>query len=125
MTGWSSDELDRIEDTTEAQVAPRLADGSLDNPVTIWAVRRGDDIYVRSYKGQRGIWYREAKASHEGRFRAGGVTRDVSFVEVDDAGVNDDIDSAYRAKYNPTDPVTVAPMIASPARDTTMRLIPS
>jgi hypothetical protein len=124
MTAWSSDELDRIADTAEAQVSPRLADGSLDNPVTIWAVRRGDDIYVRSYRGNSGIWYREARASHEGRFRAGGVVRDVTFVEVDDPGVNADVDTAYRDKYTPTDPGNVVPMIAAPARDTTMRLIP-
>ena len=36
--------------------------------------------------------------SAEGQVQAGSVTRDVTFVDVDDV-LNDDVDTAYRTKY--------------------------
>jgi hypothetical protein len=50
MTSWT-DELARIDGATELQVASRRRDGSPRAYVTIWLVRAGDDIYVRSAYG--------------------------------------------------------------------------
>ena len=51
MTAWTADELDRIGRADELRIASRRADGSLRPYVTIWTVRSGDDIYVRSAHG--------------------------------------------------------------------------
>ena len=51
MTTWTNDELDQIGDADELRIAALRPDGTLRNPVTIWVVRRGDELYVRSYKG--------------------------------------------------------------------------
>jgi len=51
MTGWSGEELARLDRSTEIDVASRRPDGSLRPYVTIWAVRVGDAIYVRSAYG--------------------------------------------------------------------------
>jgi hypothetical protein len=51
MTTWTSDELDNIGNADELQLTTRRPDGSLRNPVTIWVVRHGDDLYIRSYRG--------------------------------------------------------------------------
>jgi hypothetical protein len=51
MTAWTSDELDKIANADELRLATVRPDGSLRDPVTIWVVRHGDDLYIRSYRG--------------------------------------------------------------------------
>jgi hypothetical protein len=43
ITTWTSDELARIGDAEELEVASLRHDGTLRSPVTIWAVRHDDD----------------------------------------------------------------------------------
>jgi hypothetical protein len=124
MTMWTSDELDKIGDADELQLAPLRQDGTLRNPVTIWVVRYGDDLYVRSYKGSAGAWFRGAQASHEGRIQAGGVAKDVRFADADH-GLDDQIDGAYRAKYRRYGGSYVDPMVGPGARATTIKLVPA
>lgn len=123
MTEWTNDELNKIGTAAELQIAPRRRDGTLRNPVTIWVVRVDDDLYVRSYRGRSGSWYRAAQTSHEGRIRAGGVQKDVTFVAETDPDVNDRIDAAYRSKYGHY-PQYVAPMVTAEVRSTTLKLAP-
>ncbi len=123
MATWSKDELDTIGSADELQIAPRRRDGTLRTPVTIWVVRLGDELYVRSYRGRGGAWFRATQVRHEGRIWAGGVEQDVTFVEETDPGINDQIDAAYRAKYRRSASY-VPPMISPEARATTLRLVP-
>jgi hypothetical protein len=122
MTAWSSDELTRIAAADELQIAPRRGDGSLRNPVTIWVVREGGDIYIRSYRGAGGSWFRGVQQRREGRIWAGGVEKDVSFAEETNSAINDRIDAAYRAKYGRSP--YVGAMVAPEARATTLELMP-
>ncbi|WP_327314885.1 DUF2255 family protein [Streptomyces sp. NBC_01235] len=122
MTTWTNDELTRIGHAEELRIAPSRSDGTPRTPVPIWVVRDGDDLYVRSFRGSAGAWYRAARARPEGRIRSGGVDKDVTFVEVTDPGVNDRIDTAYRTKYGRYGASYVNPMVAS--RDTTLKLVP-
>jgi hypothetical protein len=123
MTAWTRDELSKIGDAEELDIAPRRRDGTLRKEVTIWVVRHGDDLYARSYRGRSGAWFRAAQAHREGHIRAGGVEKDVTFVEETDPGINDQVDAAYRAKYRRY-PSYVAPMISQEARATTLKLVP-
>ena len=122
MTTWTSGELNLIAKADELEMAPRRGDGTLRRPVPIWVVRDGDDLYVRSFRGTSGGWWRTARTTHEGHIRSGGVDKDVTFVEVTDSETNDRIDSAYRTKYGRFGDAYVNPMVA--ARSTTLRLIP-
>jgi hypothetical protein len=124
MTAWTSNELNKIGTADELEIAPLRRDGTLRNPVTIWVVRLGDDLYVRSYGGRGGSWFRAAQARHEGRIRAGGVEKDVTFVEESDPSVNDQIDAAYRAKYRGHGASYVNAMVAPEARAATIKLAP-
>src|SRR5437867_9924053 len=97
MTTWTSDELDKIAVAEELEIASLRRDGTLRRQVTIWVVRHGDDLYVRSAYGRTSTWFRDTQDCHEGHIHAGGVDKDVRFVEADD--FNDEIDAAYRRKY--------------------------
>ena len=111
MTAWTSDELTKIGNAEELELASRRRDGSLRRPVTIWVVRHGEDLYVRSVKGPTSKWFQGVQDRHEGRISAGGVEKEVAFVEVDDA--NDEIDAAYRSKYGGRYPADyVDPMVS-------------
>jgi hypothetical protein len=118
---WTPDELARIDAADELFIAPRSTDGTLRRPLPIWVVRVGDELYVRSWRGD-GSWYRAVQTSGQGRISAGGVERDVAY---DPAGekVNDAVDDAYRQKYGRYTGY-IEPMIAPQARATTLRLVP-
>ena len=123
MNTWTSDELDKIGAAEELEIAPLRRDGRLHKATTIWVARLGDNLYVRSYKGRGSSWFRAARARHEGRIRAGGVDKDVTFVDVD-PDINDQIDAVYRNKYRRYSAQYVDPMVAPEARTTTMKLVP-
>jgi hypothetical protein len=123
MTAWTSDELRTIGAAEELELAPLRSDGTLRKPVTIWVIRHGDDLYVRSWRGRGGAWFRAAQARHAGRIRAGGIAKDVTFVEETDPSVNDQIDAAYRTKYRRY-ASNIPPMIGPEARATTIKLVP-
>ncbi len=123
MTGWTSDELTKIEAADELEITSLGRDGTLRNPTTIWVVRLGDDFFVRSVKGRAGSWFRGTQARHEGHIRAGGVERDVAFTDADD-DIHDRIDDAYRAKYESYAPSIVGSVLTPRARSSTLKLVP-
>jgi hypothetical protein len=123
MPGWSPDELERTGGTEELQLASRRADGTLRPYVTMWVVRVGDDLYIRSAYGPDNPWYRRAIASRAGRIRAGGVERDVTFGQAD-PGAHADIDAAYHAKYDSYGPRIVGSVVGPDAHRVTVRLTP-
>jgi hypothetical protein len=122
MSMWTSDELDRIGRAEELEIAPMRRDGRLRRPVTIWVVRHGDDLYVRSVYGRTSSWFRGVQLRHEGHIQAGGVEKDVRFVETDELG--DEIDAAYRAKYHRYAENIVGPTVTPEARAATLKLVP-
>jgi len=123
MTTWTSDELARIGAADEMEVAARRRDGTLRSPVTIWVVRHHDSLYVRSVNGRHAAWFRGAQVTHEGRIRAGGVEKDVSFQEPDH-DLGDELDAAYRAKYRRYAASIVGHIVSPEARLATIELVP-
>ena len=124
MTTWTDDELARIGAAEELQIASRRRDGSLRPFITIWVVRQGDGIYVRSAQGPENGWFVRALASGDGRIRAGGVERDVSF-ERADGSLDGAVDDAYHAKYDRYGPRIVGTVVGAEAARTTLRLVPA
>jgi hypothetical protein len=99
MSGWTPEELVRIGQADELDLASQRRDGSLRDPVTMWVVRDGDDLYVRSMHGRAGAWFRGTQTRRQGHIRSGGVEKDVTFVIDTNPALNDRIDAAYRNKY--------------------------
>src|SRR3954467_5813851 len=124
MSGWSSAELTRIGSATELQIASNRADATLRPFVTIWAVRVGDDMYVRSAHGYDNPWFKRALASGRGRIRGAGVERDVRF-EVPEPDVADAVTAAYHAKYDRHGARIVATVVSPEAVRSTLRVLPA
>ncbi len=124
MTTWTSDELNKIGTAEELQIASRRSDGTLRNPVTIWVVRLSDDLYVRSVNGRTGAWFRGVQGRHEGHIQAGGVDKDVTFVEEAGPEINAQIDAAYRNKYRRYAANIVGSIVTPEARSATIKLVP-
>ena len=124
MTTWMSDELTRIGTAEELQIASLRRDGTLRKPVTIWVVRLGDDLYVRSVYGRASTWFRGAQDRHEGHIQAGGADKDVTFVEEADPAINDRVDAAYRTKYRRYAANIISSIVSPEARSATIKLVP-
>ena len=123
MTMWTNDELSKVGTAEELQIASLRRDGTLGSPRTIWVVPYGDDLYVRSVNGPAAAWFRGTRVGHEGHIRAGGVDKDVAFVDADHT-IEDQIDAAYRTKYRRY-AKSITDSITSPgARSTTIKLVP-
>ena len=124
MPMWTPDELRKVAAAEELELSSVRHDGRPGKRVTIWVVRVGDDLYVRSWKGDTGAWFRATQVHHAGHIEAGGIAKAVTFVAETDDGVNDRIDAAYRAKYRRHGGRYVDPMVAPTARATTIKLRP-
>jgi hypothetical protein len=122
MATWDPTELEQIAGAREIEISSLREDGALTRPVTIWAVRVGDELYARSVRGDSGGWYRAAERRHEGRIEAGGTAVDVAFEDVPHH-LDDEVDSAYKEKYGyPSGPVDS--VSSDDAKATTIRLVP-
>ena len=122
MRTWTNDELDRIGAAQELEIAPVRRNGELRTPTTIWAVRAGEDLYVRAAYGPSTGWYRVALRSGAGHIAAGGLERDVT-IEAAATNVYDAVDAAYRDKYGHYASI-VDGITNGQARATTLRLRP-
>jgi hypothetical protein len=118
---WTEEELRRVGDAMELDLASRRPSCELSSYTTMWVVRVGDGLYVRSAGGPDRPWYRHALASGTGRIRAGGVERDVAFHDAA-PDVHDELDEAYHAKYDRFGPGPVGHVTGADAHPVTIRL---
>ena len=124
MTTWTSDELKKIGTAEELKIASLRQDGTLRKPTIIWVVRISDDLYVRSVNGRTSAWFRGVQTRHEGHIRAGGVDKDVTFVEEPDININSQIDAAYATKYRRYAASIINSINSPTARAATIKLVP-
>lgn len=124
MAAWAEADLVRIGAAAELDLASRRPDGTLRGFVTMWAVRTGDDLYVRSAGGPDRPWYRHATEAGTGRIRAGGVEADVTF-EAAPADAHAGIDAAYHHKYDRYGARIVGHVTGPDAEAVTIRLVPT
>jgi hypothetical protein len=122
MTEWNPGEVAQLASTQEIHITSPRSDGSPREPVTIWVVGVGDDLYIRSVKGAAGAWFQGAESRNEGQVEGGGVDREVAFEDADH-GLDDEIDAAYREKYSES-PGAVESITSPEARATTLKLLP-
>jgi hypothetical protein len=88
--------------------------------VPVWLVTTGDQLYLRSWKGDAGAWYRRARRFGEGTLLWHGRRYAVRFVPVSDPDIEAAIDKQYLAKYRRSRYAEA--MTRPPATGTTLRL---
>lgn len=123
MTDWDTADLAATDGVDELGIASRRPDGSLRPYVTIWFVRVGDELYVRSAYGSENPWFQRALAAGDGRIRVAGVEHDVAF-ETPGPGVADGISDAFHAKYGRYSKGIVKTVVSAEAVRSTLRLVP-
>ena len=123
MIAWTRDELTKIGNTEEVQIASLRRDGTLRKPVTVWVVPYEDSLYVRSVGGPSAAWYRGTQEIYEGHIRADGVEKDVTFLNADH-DIDDEVDAAYRTKYRRYAGRILNSVLTPQARSTTLKLVP-
>jgi hypothetical protein len=74
--------------------------------------------------GRNAVWFRGIQTLGQGRIQAGGVEKDVSFVEETVPEVNEQIDAAYRNKYRHYSASIVNTVLTPGARSATIKLVP-
>jgi hypothetical protein len=120
---WTKEQLAKVGGAEELRVSSRRPDGSLRPYVTIWVVRVGDDIYVRSAAGPDNPWFHRAFASAEGRIRPAASSR-MSPFEVPAPEVAASITAAYHATYDRYGPNIVGSVVSAQAVASTLPLVP-
>lgn len=98
IVGWNEEELKLFDSSDELHLSSSRADGRLSSPTTMWMVRRGQDVFVRSVNGRASQWFRRTQEAKQGRIQVGHLEQDVQFKEVD-AAIADELDELYRRKY--------------------------
>jgi hypothetical protein len=108
MAAWTSDELRRIEAADELRISSIRPDDTLRSPVTIWVVRHGDDLYVRSVNGRGSAWFRGIQDRQQAQIEASGVVKDVQLVETDDSTMKSTPPTAASTSGTPPAPSTAS-----------------
>ncbi|HEX4228404.1 MAG TPA: DUF2255 family protein [Bryobacteraceae bacterium] len=122
MAAWPEDELTKIAEVDDLHISPFREDNvTSGTPTWIWSVAVDDALYVRAYNGQNSRWYQAALRQKAGRITAAGMTKEVTFEQID-GPINDRIDDAYRAKYDRSP--YLSPMIGTRARSATLKVMP-
>lgn len=119
---WDTATARQLADTVEIDVVVP-APGRADTRTPIWIVAVDDDLFVRSWKGEDGIWYRRARRHGTGSIVAHGQQHQVQFTATNDPDINARIDEAYRRKYGESSYTQT--MTRPPATSSTMRLDPA
>lgn len=121
MSSWKKENLKTIIKEDDLHIAPFREDGeTYGTPTWIWCVAVDGELYVRAYNGRQSSWYQAAMQQKAGRIHAAGEKWKVSFEPVEGDEINDQIDAAYREKYQGSP--YLDPMISDRARAATVRV---
>lgn len=123
MGEWTAEDLDQFGCADALQLTSRRRDGHSRPWVTMWVVRVGEEVFVRSARGSHNPWYRQAIASGSGRVRVDEIEHNVMFTSVSDE-IHESIDDAYRRKYDKFGLQTLRLVTGPAAAAVTIRLVP-
>ncbi|GEA79683.1 DUF2255 family protein [Cellulomonas uda] len=121
MTTWTPEDLSALGGASEITIATERPDTTTRRPVPIWVVRVGDDLFIRSYNGPAGSWYRQILANPYAHITEHGAHVRVRLEHVGTAATG--VDEAYWAKYGRGS--YGAAMTTPEAAATTLRLHPA
>jgi hypothetical protein len=119
---FEESDLDLIASTEEISVETRSRSGEVHRTI-VWPVVRDGVVYLRSYKGQNGRWYREAVADPAIALVMDGRRWPARAVPATDVVSVEACSAALRAKYPRDD--SLEAMLVPDVLATTLRIEPA
>jgi hypothetical protein len=119
---FTSDDLERLARAEEIEIETQAPDGPV-HRTTIWIVVDGDEAFVRSVRGRKGRWYREATANPAVAIHVDGRRLPATAIPATDPDSIERTTIAMREKYDRVP--GLKPMIKPDVLDTTLRLEPT
>jgi hypothetical protein len=112
----------QIDAAREIEIETRASDDASAHRTTIWAVVDGDDVFVRSYRGNEGRWYREISEHPDAVIDVDGESQPVRAIPAPDRESVQRASDGYRRKYS--DSSVVDSIMTDEVLPTTLRLEP-
>jgi hypothetical protein len=119
MTSFDADTLGTLRELREVSVRTDKHPGSA---VVIWVVVADDGVFVRSFRGAKGRWYRDLAGGGPATLEFGGCRLAVQAVPASDAAAIEHASREFLRKYGPG-PYSTA-MVQPEVVATTLRLDP-
>jgi hypothetical protein len=123
--GLDPETLDALDRTEEVHIGTRRDASSPAHETVIWAVVVDGGAFVRSVRGGKGRWYREASANPEVTIRTNDERAPVRAVPEADARTIEKVSEAIREKYGTSFPGPTAAIVREEVLATTLRLLPA
>ncbi len=123
--GLDPENLDALDRTEEVHIETRRDASSPAHETVIWAVVVDGGAFVRSVRGGKGRWYREASANPEVTLRVNDERVPARAVPETDARTIEKVSEAIREKYGASYPGPTAAMLREEVLATTLRLLPA
>jgi hypothetical protein len=115
----TAEQLHEIGDAREVVIETRRGDRV--TGTVIWVVVGGDDVYVRSVRGESGRWYQSAVADPDVALRVGTARFEFTAVPANDPNSIESASEALRRKYRGR---SLENMLLPETLGTTLRLEP-
>ena len=119
MTNFDADTLSALREGREVRIRTGKHPESA---VVIWVVVAGDAVFVRSFRGAKGRWYRDLATGGPATLEVGGRWLAVQAVPAIDPASIERASRAFLSKYQPS-PYAQA-MVKADLLPTTLRLEP-
>jgi hypothetical protein len=123
--GLGPETLDALDRAEEVHIGTRRDASSPGHETIIWAVVVDGGAFVRSVRGGKGRWYREASANPEVTLRVNNERVPARAVPETDARTIGKVSEAIREKYGASYPGPTAAMLREEVLATTLRLLPA
>jgi hypothetical protein len=117
--GFDAKTLDLLRRTKELQI---LAGAKLDKTATIWIVVTEGDVFIRSFLGPKGRWYKTAIADGRATLEVAETKIPVRVIPATDADLIERASREFIAKYSPSP--YAQQMVRPEVLMTTLRLEP-
>lgn len=119
---FAPEDLALLESAEEVQVETQAPGGPVHRTI-IWIVVDGEETFIRSVKGERGRWYREAKANPAIAIHVDGRRLPATAIPATDPASIERTSNALARKYR-RDPA-LRTMLIPEVLDTTLRVEPA
>jgi hypothetical protein len=123
-TAFDDEVIQLLAQIDEVEIETRAEPDAPAHRVTIWVVVDGDAAYVRSVRGARGRWYREATAYPEAVLHAGPRTLPIHIEPISDEATIARVSEVFLRKYVQW-PNDARAMVRDEVLATTLRLQPT